>query len=109
MEIYRHGDVLLAPITSIPENARRKPDLILARGEITGHAHRIEAKGMAQLYEYEDTLFLRIVGSPASVVHEEHLPIELPPGIYRVWRQREYDPVTKGEQWVFAGRAEGNG
>lgn len=94
MDVYRHGDVLIAPIMSIPENARKRPDLILARGEITGHAHRIEPEGMAELYEYEGNLFLRVLGLPARVVHEEHEPIELAVGMYRVWRQREYDPAS---------------
>jgi hypothetical protein len=26
------------------------------------------------------------------VIHEEHQPITLEPGIYRVWQQREYTP-----------------
>jgi hypothetical protein len=27
-------------------------------------------------------------------VHEEHRPIELPIGVYRVWQQREYTPTA---------------
>ncbi len=92
MDVYRHGDVLIAPIESIPEHALKQPDLILARGEVTGHAHRVETRGLAELFEHENTLFLRVQGSTAHVVHEEQHSIELPPRNYRVWRQREYDP-----------------
>ena len=92
MDLYRHGDVLIAPVDEIPEHAAKQHDLVLARGEVTGHAHRIETEGMAELYEHDGTLYLRVVDTPASVVHEEHRKIDLPPGSYRVWRQREYDP-----------------
>ncbi len=93
MKVYRHGDVLIAPVEDVPTEAKPRPGLILAQGEITGHAHRIETDAKAELYEGGQQLFLRVLGGPARVVHEEHNVIELPPGAYRVWRQREYDPT----------------
>ena len=92
MDVYRHGDVLISPIEEIPKHAVKQSDLILARGELTGHAHRVELDGSAEMYEHEGNLFLKVLYSPARIVHEEHGPIELPPGMYRVWRQREYNP-----------------
>jgi hypothetical protein len=92
MKVYRHGDVLIAPVDQVPADARPRQGLVLAYGEITGHAHRIETEGRAELLENGPQLFLRVLGSPARVVHEEHLTIELPLGNYRVWRQREFDP-----------------
>ena len=92
MELYRHGDVMIASTESIPEEAKKRNDLVLAYGEITGHAHRVESDSHAELYELEDLLFLEVFDSTARVVHEEHNTIELKPGRYRVWRQREYDP-----------------
>ena len=92
VKLYRHGDVLIAPAEAIPEAALRRADLVLALGELTGHAHRVEAGGGAQLHELGPDLYLEVWGQPARVVHEEHLPIELPVGRYRVWRQREYRP-----------------
>jgi hypothetical protein len=38
-----------------------------------------------------DRRFLRIV-STSLLTHEEHRAIPLPPGLYRVARQREYSP-----------------
>lgn len=32
---------------------------------------------------------------PATLVHDEHGPIALDPGVYRVWKQREYVPAGK--------------
>ena len=86
MKLYRHGDVLIAPVADVPKGAKPRDDLVLARGEVTGHAHRVEASGKVELFEHDDQLFLRVIGSPAKVVHEEHRAIELQPGVYRVWR-----------------------
>jgi hypothetical protein len=33
-----------------------------------------------------------VLADSATVTHEEHGPITLPRGTYRVWRQREYSP-----------------
>ena len=84
---------MIAPlVTQVPEGARRRPDLILAHGEVTGHTHRVQPREAATLFELNSQLFLR-VHATATVVHEEHKPITLPPGTYRVWRQREYAPA----------------
>lgn len=90
--MYRHGDVLIAPTNAIPKQARRLPHLILARGEATGHAHRVEPTEQSELFEEDGTLYLRVSGVTARVVHEEHDTIALPAGEYRVWQQREYAP-----------------
>lgn len=90
--MWRHGDVLIAAVKSIPEEARKKPNCILAYGELTGHSHRIEKFGDAELLEHRGQLYLRVLAKSARVVHEEHKPITLPQGLYRVWQQREYTP-----------------
>lgn len=91
--MYRHGDVLVMPITTSPTNLQPLPSQILAWGEITGHSHRIAERGAAELYRRDaDTLFLHITAPQATLVHEEHKPIVLQQGWYRVWFQREYSP-----------------
>ena len=90
--MYRHGDVLIAPTKNIPEGAKKRHDRILAKGEITGHSHRIETEGVADLFDLGDDVFVRVADRPARVVHEEHDTITLQPGYYRVWRHREYTP-----------------
>jgi hypothetical protein len=42
--------------------------------------------------EAREGLYLRVLAERATVVHQEHGPIVLPQGAYRVWRQREYTP-----------------
>lgn len=90
--MYRHGDVLLAPAKKVPGSAKRLPHLVLAQGELTGHSHRLEPSTAAELYQDGATMFLNVTATPARLVHPEHSTIELPVGLYRVWRQREYSP-----------------
>jgi hypothetical protein len=94
MTLYRHGDVLLASVPSIPNGAIPQPGNVLVRGEATGHAHRIEDPRSAQLFRHQGTLYMRVSASQASLVHEEHATIVLPQGDYRVWQQREYSPAA---------------
>lgn len=92
--LYRHGDVLIARVQTLPTQATKRSGTILTRGEITGHSHRVQEIGAAQLYDFKLETFLEVSASIATLVHEEHKPIELPKGIYRVWMQREYTPAA---------------
>src|SRR5262245_42367283 len=97
--VYRQGDILLIAISGLPERlvAVEPADgrIVLAYGEATGHAHAIGAH-RAALFREDGSLpggsmFLRLTEA-AELRHEEHAPIALPPGLYRVVRQREYAP-----------------
>jgi hypothetical protein len=90
--LWRHGDVLIATVQAVPEHARPVKTSILAHGEVTGHSHRIAEPDSVRTWQAGETLFMQVVASTARLLHEEHAPIELPRGIYRVWRQREYTP-----------------
>lgn len=90
--LYRHGDVIVATAPSVPSGAEKQTHLVLAEGEMTGHSHRIAEPGAAELYQNGSDLYLQVTASAATLIHQEHGPISLPTGIYRVWRQREYSP-----------------
>jgi hypothetical protein len=90
--LWRQGDIFIAAIPSIPPDAVRRSGVVLAEGEITGHHHRIEDPLTASLFVHRGELLLSVVALEARLVHEEHGPIELARGAYRVWRQREYAP-----------------
>jgi hypothetical protein len=90
--LWRHGDVLIAASQGIPAGARRRPGAVLAYGEITGHSHRFQEAGAVELWEHDGLLFVSVLADTATVVHEEHRPISIPRGTYRVWMQREYTP-----------------
>ena len=90
--MWRHGDVFIAPVDSIPAGAVERPQTVLAEGEATGHSHRVAEPGAAVLLEKDGKLYLRVTADEATVVHQEHHAITLPRGEYRVWQQREYSP-----------------
>ena len=101
--IRRQGDVLTvvrplpAKLTELPPDNDR---VVLAHGEVTGHAHAFYAK-RACLFRADDTgggaTFLT-VGAGDDLEHEEHSTIHHPPlpdGMgYLVCRQVEYTPAA---------------
>jgi hypothetical protein len=89
---FRQGDIYIEGVRFVPEGAVRTHDTVLVEGEATGHRHRVRDFRSAVVYELGNELFVDVVGDRAEVVHDEHGPIELLHGVYRVWRQREYDP-----------------
>jgi len=94
----RQGDVLVRSIKAIPSGAKDvtpKDRIVLAYGEVTGHAHAI-APGEAIEFSLADAAgvvrrFLNVVKN-AVVRHEEHAPVPLPTGFYEIVQQREYTP-----------------
>jgi hypothetical protein len=90
--MWRHGDILIATVTEVPEGAKRRATSVLARGELTGHSHRVEEAETATLWDHRGETFLEVTAPSARLVHQEHKPITLPQGRYRFWFQREYTP-----------------
>lgn len=104
---YRQGDVLIENVPTIPTTAvkqKKSRRVILAHGEVTGHHHCLETADPADWWKQGEIstandkprtlageLFMTLPAG-ATVTHQEHAPIELPPGNYRVTRQREYSP-----------------
>jgi hypothetical protein len=102
--MYRQGDVLVVAVERIPRWAkavhRDRGRVVLAYGEATGHAHAIADSG-ASLLEHQADQYLRVTADRGvSLTHEEHQTITLPPGDYRVVRQREYEPEARRVRFV---------
>jgi hypothetical protein len=94
---YRQGDVLFCAVDAIPVGAKPVPKdgdrVVVARGELTGHAHAFAAAGVRMLHEKgSGRSFLLIGEGGAPLCHEEHDPILVPRGSYELIRQREYAP-----------------
>ena len=91
--LKRQGDILLEKVDGV-QVTRRTPveDGVIARGEVTGHAHRVE-NGELALTNAGTLVFS---DGSATVEHEEHDRLELEEGIWRVHRQVEY--VGPGEE-----------
>ena len=98
MTLYRQGDVLIRRVSDDPTApqgakalARDKGRVVLAYGEVTGHAHAILDRDTA-LFDNGKGVRILAVESEAELVHEEHGTIALPRGLYEVTQQREYSP-----------------
>ena len=94
MNIYRQGDVLIIQVDELPDGgepiARDNGNIVLAYGEVTGHRHAI-ADVNVQWIAAADSRYL-VSDAPFTVRHEEHAPVAVPAGTFRVIRQREYTP-----------------
>ena len=86
--VARQGDVLLFRVAKLPKGAKdvtpKNGDVILALGEVTGHAHRIKQteKPSARLFDVGAERYLQIA-ERVALTHEEHSAIFLETGVYR--------------------------
>lgn len=109
MKYYHHGDVLLIATTEIEGSKMevKNNHNILALGEITGHAHVIDAK-KTTLFKNEDGIMFLQVDSPVDLRHLNiktfgeipaneypHAPIKIDPGNYEIRIVKQYDPWKK--------------
>ncbi|MBI0296439.1 hypothetical protein JBE04_18700 [Streptomyces sp. PRKS01-29] len=100
--MYRQGDVLIVPVAAeaLPQGIDALPRqprdgrgrLVLALGEVTGHAHAVVGPGVLVRESGPFGVSYLHLPDGGRVVHEEHAAIPLPKGWYRVVRQREYVP-----------------
>ena len=97
--MYRQGDVLIIPVKSIPKAVevveREAGRVVLAHGEVTGHAHAIKDKRAALFRDPKlAAIFMHVSGDEAvALEHDEHETINVPPGDYQIVRQVEYSPA----------------
>ena len=88
----QQGDVILKKVALI--KGEKLNHLILAEGEHTGHKHKI-TEGEAELYEYEGTLFLKVISESATLTHEEHHAQVIEKGDYQISIVKEYDHFSE--------------
>lgn len=95
--MFRQGDVMIVSCDAIPADLtpveRDNGRIVLAYGEVTGHAHAIlDSEAMLLQGADLETRFLNVLAEGGvKLVHEEHSTVDIPAGTYRVIRQREYD------------------
>ena len=124
-EKYQQGDVVMLKVDDeyFEKNVRKSEEKViyntqsnnnpvLAFGEVTGHKHQVNMKDMAK--EAGVTLHMGYNGKAGVDVpdafivhnetviltHEEHKPIELPPGKYMVRIVREFDHIAGRSRYV---------
>jgi hypothetical protein len=104
-EIFAQGDLLLERVADVRPSGPIAQNLdgvamVLAEGESSGHRHAIWERvtmfrddGLAQ--EIPAGLYVghvQVDAPCARLTHDEHAPLILPRGTYRVRRQRELEP-----------------
>jgi hypothetical protein len=104
-ELFAQGDLLLERVEELQPSGSFAPanedgSYLLAEGELTGHSHCIHGRvtmfrddGLAR--DIPGGLYIghvKIEGPMARIQHQEHAPLTLPKGTYRVRRQRELEP-----------------
>jgi hypothetical protein len=87
----QQGDVILESISALPKGLKKLNHLKLAEGEHTGNFH---AANLGALFLLGEDMFFQTENA-AIINHQEHLPVEVPPGTYRVGIVREYDPFLE--------------
>lgn len=109
----QQGDVLLRPISTLPQNAKEVlPEggkIILVKGESSGHTHALLEMPGVQLYTIEeltDEMRAWERGTPAvlevtqpiplnPLAHDEHGPQVVEPGLYHIGAVAEYDYLAE--------------
>jgi hypothetical protein len=103
------GDILIERVNDAPPSGKAIQSVgagpvVIAEGEATGHRHRL----LGSVAMYRDDALARDVPSGLYVAHvevrsptgrlehEEHAPITLERGTYRVRRQRQLEPTDIG-------------
>ena len=89
--MHRQGDILFIRDDQTDlSNATTQADGVVARGEITGHTHMLETH-KAAIMMLANAMYIK-AWQDAQILHQEHKPVKLEKGTWRVQRQREYRP-----------------
>ena len=87
-KVYRQGDVILEKVDLDPREligyGRKASDKLEIASE-SGHRHVLDA----EVYEYGLERLI-LVKKPSMLVHDQHPPILIEPGIYRLRFVRDY-------------------
>lgn len=98
---FAQGDLLFTKVDSMPKGSpkslKKGERHILAYGEATGHHHSFVApKGGCQVLDEGGVTYMTL-DQLVEVTHQEHGPVQLGEGTWKVTRQRE--ATDDDEQW----------
>jgi hypothetical protein len=109
-QIIRHGEVILKPISKLPEGAMLKSEVnrqIIAHSE-TGHHHTLVSDKIAQKFQIltddNGNTFLKL-NDFATLIHEKtgeevHTPHKVIPAIYQIVIKKQFDYFEKAMKQV---------
>ncbi len=98
-KLFRHGDLLIRKVSSIPKTAILTSTNIIAEGEKIGHNH--ELKGSQQVFETLDKQLYFEAKQDVILKHPDHNTLDIPKGRYIVEHQRRYDPFEDTQEEVM--------
>lgn len=96
----RQGDILLVAVEiKLPLEVEERNEVILAEGEMTGHAHTLAAP-IVYDWQEDGQRYVRVSGGDGELFHQDHDPVAvkvLPSDVtFRVIPQQEW---SLKEQW----------
>ena len=96
---FRHGDLLIRKVSSIPKTAILTSTNIIAEGEKIGHNH--ELKGSQQVFETLDKQLYFQAEEHVLIKHPDHNTLDIPEGQYIIEHQRRYNPFEDVQEEVL--------
>lgn len=92
---FQQGDVLAVKIDQMPKGLKKKSPaargFVIAEGEVTGHAHTIATDAVEAMFVDDAGVIYAQIKKQVDLLHEEHNPVSLPPGLYRFGGVQEFD------------------
>jgi hypothetical protein len=92
--MFRQGDLLFVEINSRNAYLKENKEKIIICSSVTGNKHEVKNGILYGGFEQFSEACVESNGETA-IVHNEHKPIILPKGLYRVVRQREVKDYVK--------------
>jgi hypothetical protein len=93
--LFFQGDVSGAYVPELPKDAVRVESNIVALGEVTGHHHIVEA---AEMYRDLAGNLFALVKQPTQLLHQEHAPWDLKPGVIQFGKEGQMQVEYSGEE-----------
>jgi len=87
----QQGDLNIWRVESLPADGTTIPSGIVREGEHTGHAHRITGTSFRLLESSTGRVVAKIESDDCLIVHAEHEPQPLTPGLWWFGAVHEYD------------------
>jgi hypothetical protein len=97
--LIQQGDVCAFGGEQIPADAKpmkiQNGGYVLANGETTGHQHVVTADpAKVEGFEKDGVIYLAVKAAKVTVKHQEHKPITLKKGNYKVGIVQTVDPLS---------------
>jgi hypothetical protein len=99
MKYIRQGDILLQQVSKIEGEQITNQDNIIAHGE-SGNQHRMSNQVVIFEDKKSKDRFVQVLEQNTELVHQEHKPIQIPQGLYKIRREREYNAFEQSIRQV---------